>query len=319
MVIAVRGLGSEEFAAARERVALRLHQHVPPHAGVYGLVAYHLGWRDECGRALDGTSGKLLRPMLCLLVAESFGDAHPAAVDAACAIELLHAFSLVHDDIEDGDRERRGRPTLWALEGVPLAINAGDSLFALAHRAMNDAAGALREADAAEARRIFSDACLRMIEGQHDDLSMEAQTVASLAEYEAMAVRKTGALLGASLAIGGLFGGAPPADVEALRQAGAEMGLAFQAVDDALAIWGDARATGKPAKNDLERGKKSLPVVIAREVGVSPDDARVRARCDDYARAHADNARRLIRGTGLSASGIARLDTMINFVIERES
>lgn len=319
MVIAVRGIGSGEFSAARERVALRLRELVPSHAGVYGLVAYHLGWRDECGRQLDGTSGKLLRPTLCLLVAESFGGANPAAVDAACAIELVHAFSLVHDDIEDGDRERRGRPTLWALKGVPLAINAGDSLFALAHRAMNDAAAVLCGADAAEACRIFSDACLRMIEGQHDDLSMESQTIASLAEYEAMAARKTGALLGASLAIGGLFGGASPADVEALREAGVEMGLAFQAVDDALAIWGDSQATGKPAKNDLERGKKSLPVVIAREIGISPDDARARERCHSYARAHADNARRLIRGTGVSADAIARLDTMIDFVIERES
>jgi geranylgeranyl diphosphate synthase type I len=292
---------------------------VPAHDGVYALVAYHLGWRDACGRPVEGTSGKLIRPVACLLAAGAFGEERGCALDAACAIELLHAFSLVHDDIEDGDRERRHRPTLWALHGVPLALNAGDSLFALAHRALAESVIDLPPIDAFRAMRLFHDAVLLMIEGQHEDLAFESRDDVSLAAYERMAARKTGALLGAALSIGAIYGGASFEDAQSLRAAGVETGLAFQAIDDMLAIWGNARATGKPAKNDLERGKKSLPVILAHAVQRPPDDAAVRQRCERFAADHSLAARRLLRSTAMSPRGLTELESLLDFVLERES
>jgi len=286
--------------------------------GVHDLVAYHLGWRDEHGRPVDATGGKMLRPALCALAASGYGRADDAT-DAAVALELLHAFSLVHDDIEDGDRQRRHRPALWAVAGVPLAINAGDCLFALAHRVLHDGVSQLPPARAMIALRIFDDACLRMIEGQHFDLEFESRPLVSREAYEGMSAGKTGALIGASLALGGLCGGAPEHEVRALREAGVEAGLAFQAVDDALAAWGDPAVTGKPAGNDAARGKKSLPAVVAAERGLPLDDPAVRAKVTRIARGHADRARALLRDTSLAVGARNAIDEVITFMLEREA
>ncbi|HEX5479358.1 MAG TPA: polyprenyl synthetase family protein [Dehalococcoidia bacterium] len=288
-----------------------------PHDGVYALVAYHLGWRDEHGAACEATSGKLLRPALVLTAARGF-EPVPAAVDAACALEFLHAFSLVHDDIEDGDRERRHRPTLWALHGVPLAINAGDSLFALAHGTMIDAAALLPAARIADALRIFNDACLAMIEGQHADISYESTARVTRDDYLLMTSGKTGALIGASLALGAMFGGASDDDVEALRQAGVDLGTAFQAVDDALAVWGDPARTGKAVGNDAARGKKSLPVVMAAGRGCAPGDPRVRDDVQALARAHADRALERMRTTAIGEEAAVRLEALAAYILGRE-
>jgi geranylgeranyl diphosphate synthase type I len=314
-------LALAEATRARNRIAARMRRLLEgEEGGVYELVAYHLGWRDERGRALDRVSGKLLRPSVCLMAAEGFGASPEEGVlEAACAIEFLHAFSLAHDDIEDGDEQRRHRPTLWVLHGVPLAINAGDCLFALAFRTLADAVAALPAERARRTVRLFGDAALLMIEGQHDDLAFESQAAIALDAYEAMAARKTGALIAASLAIGSLFGDADDGDVEALLAAGRAAGLAFQVIDDALAIWGDAAATGKPAKNDLARGKKSLPVVLANELGCAPDEPTVRRQCFAIAAEHAGAARELIRSTAMSAEAKSRLLAVIDFVLERES
>jgi len=306
-------------AGLRDAVAARMRERLAPHAGgVYDFVAYHLGWRDERGRGVEGASGKMLRPLLCLTAASGYGDAR-AALDAAVAIELLHAFSLVHDDIEDGDTERRHRPTLWALHGVPLAINAGDSLFALAYRSLHRAVRALPHGRAARALCLYDDAVLRMIEGQHADLALESASAASIEEYQAMSAGKTGALLGASLALGALAGGAPDADIERLREAGVEAGLAFQAVDDALAVWGDSARTGKAVGNDVARGKKSLPAVIAAARGEPVEHDGVRDEVLAVAGEHARAARGLIARTGMAARAREELDAMIEFMLRRES
>jgi geranylgeranyl diphosphate synthase type I len=285
--------------------------------GVYELVAYHLGWRDEHGRPADSGAGKMLRPALCLAAASGYGDAADAA-DAAVALELLHAFSLVHDDIEDGDRERRHRPALWALRGVPLAINAGDCLFALAHRVLHDAIAPLPPARALPALRIFDDACLSMIEGQHLDIEFESRPAVSREAYVRMSAGKTGALIGASLALGGLCGGAPEDGVQALREAGIEAGLAFQAVDDALAVWGEPATTGKPAGNDAARGKKSLPAVVAAERALPLDDPAVRADVMRIAGEHAERARALLQTAALAPGARAAIDDLISFMLRRE-
>jgi geranylgeranyl diphosphate synthase type I len=319
MIYAAQGRHTPTSSARRALVAQRMREVLSPyHGGVYDLVAYHLGWADVDGRPAEMASGKLVRPLLCLAAAHGYGDER-AALDAAVALELLHAFSLVHDDIEDGDTERRHRPTLWALRGVPMAINAGDSLFALAHRVLIDAVAALPPTTALRALRLFEDATLRMIEGQHDDLEFETRSAVTLAEYVRMTSGKTGALIGASLALGGVFGGGPEDDVNRLQEAGVSIGIAFQAVDDALSFWGDARRTGKAVGNDAARGKKSLPVVLGAALnGHGERETALRTATQALAREHAERGRSLLRETTMRPEGRSEIEELIDFILERE-
>ncbi|HZQ37381.1 MAG TPA: polyprenyl synthetase family protein [Dehalococcoidia bacterium] len=320
------------YEADRGRVSAYLRRFVGEFDGeVYALCAYHLGWADAEGRPANQVTGKMLRPTLCLSACRAFADAD-AALGIAASIELLHAFSLVHDDIEDSDRERHGRPTLWTLTGVPLALNAGDCLFALANRAFFEAAVAFGEGRSLVALRLFSDAYLRMIEGQHLDIEYERRPAITTDDYVRMVRGKTGALLGASLALGALCGGAAEADVRQLNAAGVELGLAFQAVDDMLAIWGDPAQTGKAVGNDLARGKKSLPVTLAIERGWVPDGVasrsldefrarlealRVPEAAHAFAAEHAAVARRLVDGVQISTHGRQELAAIFDFVVSR--
>jgi geranylgeranyl diphosphate synthase, type I len=320
------------YIACRDRVAPRLREIVGDESGVAELWRYHMGWVDADGSPIAGDAGKMLRPVLCLTVCEGFDDS-ASATDVAAAIELLHSFSLVHDDIEDGDRERRHRATLWALTGVPLALNAGDGLFAKAFEALQLGMAQLERNSGLRAMRLYLDACLGMIEGQHLDIGFESRPSVTLDEYAGMVRGKTGALIGAALALGALCGGAAPNQVEALRQAGIDLGLAFQAADDVLAFWGDPAMTGKAVGNDLARGKKSLPLVLAVEAGLRSEAIErgdldvvlrefgrlgVREASEDFALEHADRARRAIGAAGLSATANDRLDLLIDFAVVRE-
>ncbi|HEC34617.1 MAG TPA: polyprenyl synthetase family protein [Chloroflexi bacterium] len=229
---------------------------------LYGYLHYHLGWADEEFRPVGGHAGKRLRPAFCLLTCEACGGDWEQALPAAAAVELLHSFSLIHDDIEDGDTTRRGRPAVWALWGVPQAINAGDALYALAHVAL------LRLADrglAAEtviaALQLFNRACLRLTEGQFMDIRFESQENVSTNAYLLMVEGKTTALLAASCELGALVADAPLLQREHMRAFGHHLGLAFQIQDDLLGIWGDPQVTGKPVGSDLLRRKKTLPIV----------------------------------------------------------
>ncbi|RME63697.1 MAG: polyprenyl synthetase family protein, partial [Caldilineae bacterium] len=194
------------------------------------------------------------------------GGAPADALPAAAAIEILHNFSLIHDDIEDGDETRRHRPTLWTLWGVPQAINVGDGMFALAYAALLR----LRERNLPPATVLstverFTATCITLTEGQHLDLSFEEREQVSVDEYLHMIEGKTAALLAASLALGAEIGGAVSDVVEQLHQFGRAIGLAFQIQDDILGIWGDPEVTGKAAGNDILRRKKSLPLLYALE------------------------------------------------------
>jgi geranylgeranyl diphosphate synthase type I len=316
------------LASARLRALLDPFDH-----DVYALCRYHLGWIDEQGAATGVDSGKMLRPVLCLTACSGFGDPGPA-VGVAAALELLHAFSLVHDDIEDGDRERRHRPTLWARFGVPLALNAGDALFAHAYRALYEGLSELGRREASLGAGIFSDACLKMIEGQHLDIDFETRASVSPAEYTLMTRGKTGALIGAALALGALCGGAGDERVEQLRQAGVDLGLAFQATDDALAFWGDPAETGKAVGNDLQRGKQSLPLVLAVERGLTLERLRSmplaqvqdalertgsREATAGFARERAEAARRQLAEAGLAPAAEAKLVSLVDFAVSRVS
>ena len=226
------------------------------------LMRQHLGLEDGD----PSTGGKLLRPSLCLLCCEALRGDPARALPAAIAIELTHNFTLLHDDIEDNSPTRHGRPTLWTGAGIPQAINAGDGMFVLAQRTL------LRMAEAGVppdrvlgASRTLNDACVRLCEGQYADIGFEDRSEVSVADYEAMIAGKTGALLGASSAIGAIAAGADSTTVAALGECGRLLGLAFQVQDDVLGIWGEATVTGKPVADDIRSRKKSFPIVYAME------------------------------------------------------
>ncbi|MFI5931544.1 polyprenyl synthetase family protein [Actinoplanes sp. NPDC051494] len=225
------------------------------------LVEYHFGWRDAAGRPADEYPGKAVRPLLALLAAEAAGAPAASAVPAAVAVELVHNFSLIHDDIMDGDHTRRHRPTLWTVHGVGPAILAGDAMLALAYQVIAPAG-----------LPLLSSTVQHLLDGQVADVAFEQRADVTVAECTTMAEGKTGALLAAAASLGAL--GAPAPTRDRLARFGALTGLAFQFADDLLGIWGDPDVTGKPVRSDLHRGKKSLPVVAAL-TGGTPAGARL--------------------------------------------
>lgn len=226
------------------------------HPSMRRIVGYHLGWTDEFGHPASDGGGKALRPTLALLSARAVGADPDAALPGALAVELVHNFSLVHDDVMDGDAERRHRPTVWKLFGVPAAILAGDAMLTLAVEVLGQAA------DPAAAR-CLTDAVQELIVGQSEDVDFEVCGAVGLAQCLEMAAGKTGALMRCATEIGAVLGGGSPDQVAALRAFGAHLGLAFQLVDDLLGIWGAPEVTGKPVLSDLRSRKKSVPVVAA--------------------------------------------------------
>ena len=251
-------------------------------AAHYGMMHYHMGWVNAHFEAESLPAGKRLRPLLCLMACAEMGGTPAQALPAAAAVEILHNFSLVHDDIEDGDETRRHRPTVWKLWGVPQAINVGDAMFALSFAAVQRLADrGVPAATTLAALRIFTEMCVALTEGQHLDMSFETRSVVPVDEYLRMIQGKTAALIGASVAIGGLVGGAAPGRDEALRRFGQSIGLAFQIQDDMLGIWGDPSVTGKAAGNDILRRKKSLPLLHALgDADVGADLVEILARAD---------------------------------------
>ena len=234
------------------RLKLALQDDVTPLAAA---ARYVMGWED--GRPDSG--GKRIRPALCLYAGDAFGAHLEEAMPGAVAVELLHNFSLVHDEIQDRDESRHHRPTIWTIVGEAQAINVGNYLHIQAIASLAQCtAEPSRKVDAI---RLLMDATAAMLEGQWADLSFEQEAFVTVNDYLRMVEGKTGALLGASVAIGAALGGADANDVELLRRWGVKVGLAFQARDDYLGIWGDPSVTGKPVGNDIARRKKSLPVV----------------------------------------------------------
>jgi geranylgeranyl diphosphate synthase, type I len=233
------------------------------------IAGYHFGWLDESGRPVgSGDGGKSVRPALVLLAARAVGGTAEQAVPAACAAELVHNFTLLHDDVMDGDRTRRHRPTSWAVFGSSAAILAGDALLTLAFDVL---AGAARPA-VGTGMRTLSNVLYELVDGQSADLAFEARKDVGLPECLRMAAGKTGSLLGGACSLGAIFGGGDADQVDRLRAFGEHVGLAFQFVDDLLGIWGDPGTTGKPVYADLACRKKSLPVVAALNSGT--EDAR---------------------------------------------
>jgi len=225
------------------------------------MLTYHMGWTGE-GAGREAT-GKRIRPLIVLLATASLGADWQTSLPAAAAVELVHNFSLVHDDVQDNSDKRRGRPTVWTKWGVPMAINVGDAMFVIANRAVMDLIKAHPASTVARTATILHDTCLELTCGQYLDMSYEERTDLSLEDYWPMVGGKTSALLSACTHIGALLGNAGEAEQEAYRQFGYHLGLAFQVQDDILGIWGDETVTGKSTASDLVEGKNSLPVLYA--------------------------------------------------------
>lgn len=244
------------------------------------MLAYHFGY----GAHGPARRGKRLRPAMLARVAREHGAAEEDALDAAAAIEILHNYSLVHDDIEDRDELRHGRKTLWSLYGVPQAINAGDAMCALSFLTLARAQARHSADRVTDMIRVLHRAHLNMCEGQALDIAFETAPSVDVRSYCRMIAGKTAALFGAACELGALCGGADAPSAAQCREAGIAFGMAFQIRDDIAGIWGDAAATGKTAANDVARRKWTFPIVWA--LGEAPSAART-AVADAYARGSA--------------------------------
>ncbi len=255
-------MGEMRTAVQKEmRHVLQAENH-PPVDHLHGMMQYHMGWLDADFKQTSAKSGKHIRPLLVLLTAVSAGGDWRQAVPAAAAVELLHNFSLIHDDIEDSSPTRRGRETLWHIWGIPLAINAGDAMFAVSHLALNRLMGTgVPPETVVQALRRFDETCLELTQGQQADMQFETRAEVTVEEYLAMIRGKTSVLLALCAELGALIAGRPAETVAHYAQFGLNLGLAFQVLDDILGIWGDEALIGKSATSDIETRKKTLPVL----------------------------------------------------------
>lgn len=242
------------------------------------VARYHFGWRDVRGNPAAGDWGKGVRGALVLASAQALDPAaEPApsvaagpgarAVRAAAVVELVHNFSLLHDDFMDDDRLRRGRPTAWVVFGDAKAVLTGDALMALAMKLLTEADNRLQPST--ESVQELASALLALVAGQGEDLSFETRSDIREEDCLRMADGKTASLLAAACALGAKAVGAAPEQIGALRAFGRHIGLAFQLADDLLGIWGDSALSGKAAGGDLRRRKRSFPVVAAIRGGTA--------------------------------------------------
>jgi geranylgeranyl diphosphate synthase, type I len=257
--------------------------------GFYGQICYHLGWVDQTFSPVQGYTGKLLRPTLLLLAYEAAGSWGLTSTDedvihlhralpAACAIELFHNFTLMHDDIEDGDRERRYRPTAWAVFGVPHAVNTGDGISCLSHLALFKLLDTGVNPDlVARLGSYFDRAALSVIEGQYLDLHFETLEEVTVPMYLEMITRKTALLMACAAEMGGMLGTEDLGSIEELRQYGLRLGIAFQMRDDLSGIWATQQKSGKMPAGDLMRRKKTLPILHAINHASPQDQTLLRA------------------------------------------
>lgn len=275
-----------------------------PDQGLLGrMSAYHMGWTDAEG-APTQAGGKHVRSNLCLWTASAFGGRAEDALPAACALELTHNFTLVHDDVQDRDQTRRGRPTVWSIWGEAQAINAGDGLSALAFRTL--LAGGTAEVAGggpplerrARAAQVLTDALLEVIDGQCQDLGLEGRPDTPPEKYLRMIEAKTGALLGASLEMGAVMADAPPEAARRAGQAGRLLGIAFQLRDDWLGVWGEPEETGKSRENDLTRRKLTYPVVAAYAAASPGQRDRLQRLYETQGAAEEPQIRRLLHELG---------------------
>ena len=312
---------------------------------VYDMLRYYLGWVDEEGSPTVATEGKFLRPTLCLFACEASGGSVRQAMPAAVALELIHNFSLIHDDIQDQDETRHHRKTLWAVWGTPKALVAGNVLRVIADTSLQ---GLVREgvevSCALAVVRQLTHAYLAMIEGQYLDLSYEGQNEVAMPQYLDMIARKTGALIRCAFTMGALIGSNSDENLDAFRESGESLGLLFQIRDDILGVWGEEETTGKPVGADIIRKKNSFPVVYAMSAAegsdlrqlrdiyakeqVTESDAsavlgqmdslQTRGHAQALVAEHCDRARHALTDIEMSADSRTQIDQLLQFLLDRE-
>ncbi len=296
----------------------------------YRVLRYAMGWESADGEPISAQTGKAVRPSLCLLACEMVGGNATSALPAAVSLELIHNFSLIHDDIQDRDESRHGRPSVWKTWDEAKALDAGNTMRVEADLAVQRlTAVGVQVATAVEVATVINEVFLEVVQGQYLDVSFEQRRDVGLSDYFQMISMKTGALIRTSLMLGAMLGEAEPQTVRAFTEFGRALGAVFQITDDVLGIWGDEESTGKPVGSDIRRKKKSLPILFAmsksrgtalrrmREIyaqdSVSgPDVAAVLEIMDDletrrYAGAVADRH----RGEALDALSAAELEPEI--------
>ncbi|MGX1885184.1 polyprenyl synthetase family protein [Streptomyces sp. NPDC055287] len=347
--VTARATAPEILARCRDLVRPALTQAVQRlHPWPAEMAAFSLGWSEVGGRFVPGpdagSQGKGVRQALTVLCAEAAGGSGEDATAGAVAVELIHTFSLLHDDIMDGDETRRQRASVWKEYGTGPAVLAGDALFALAVETLADA----RSVHSGAAVRHLSGTLNDLVRGQAEDLLFETRPwtgpeAVSPQEYRSMAGHKTGALLGCAAGLGAVLAGAPAPTVEVLARAGRHLGVAFQAVDDLLGIWGDPRVTGKPVHSDLRRLKKTYPVLAAvstdrpqaRQLvalltsGSPLDDTGARRAAElieaaggrsatlAEAHHHLDSARDCLESVPLAPAAVGDILTLLPFLVDR--
>jgi geranylgeranyl diphosphate synthase type I len=265
----------EAYAPEIDRYIRKLLEGIDPVPK--GMVEYHFGWVDQEFKPLNQSHGKRLRSTMCLLAFEAVhGDYQPCVPLAAC-IEMLHNFSLIHDDIEDGDEQRRGKPTVWKVWGIPLAINAGDLLHTLSYMALTDlpVSAPFSTKRALEVYEAIFGTTIKLTQGQHLDLEMEGSNDVSVETYLKMIYGKTASLIEGSTWAGALFASDDQDLVNSYRAFGRNIGSAFQIRDDTLGVWGDPKITGKTGANDVMRKKKTYPILFGFENASEKDRAQL--------------------------------------------
>ena len=253
----------QRYAVDLDRTMRQVVSHLAPDFPTFQImVRYPLGWSDEHGHPYAGQVGKRLRPLFLLLCTEAAGGDWHQALPAAAAVELLHNFSLVHDDIQDASPLRHGRATVWRVWGTAHAINTGDALFSLAFVALEQLSQCgIEPSTLIRVWRVFNHTNLELTRGQHLDMLYETQDRVSVDEYLSMVLGKSAALLGACAQIGALIATGSEPLAQIYGEFALNLGLAFQIRDDILGIWGDPAVTGKSAATDISSRKKSLPVL----------------------------------------------------------
>ena len=255
----------EEYSAYTDRQMRAVLNNRKSVGRLYDMMKYHLGWLDDGFNDCRAPRGKSLRSTMCLLACEAVAGDRQKALPAAAAVELLHNFSLIHDDIEDGDDKRRHRDTLWKLWGIPQAINTGDAMDIVANLSLLELDGQIRPEMMVEIMRLFNMTVIELCEGQYLDMDFQNRSEVSVDEYITMVSGKTAALIEASAAIGAMVATEDRDIINRFKTFGRKIGIGFQIRDDILGIWGDPESTGKSAKNDIRNKKKSMPVLYAME------------------------------------------------------
>lgn len=311
---------------------------------LYDMMRYHFGWIDQEGNPQQGLVGKALRPTLCFLVCEAVGGEYRRALPAAVAIELVHNYSLIHDDIQDDDRERRHRPTVWSIWGKPQAINAGSAMRLLANIALSRLEGyGVPLKKCWRIQRLLDEATLSLIEGQYLDISYESRFDITVSDYLRMIEGKTASLIACAMEVGALLGTDDQDLIKCFRSIGKRLGLAFQIRDDLLGIWGNKKETGKPLASDIRHRKKTFPIVYALEKAKDElkeellniyqnealDDSAVaavlkilettgaQASTQEMTERFCQKASQAVGGLALVPSGKHNLGALVSFVLER--